>query len=110
VLRLVSSAPDFFAHAGDAPVRRGEGFGCHCARCGRTISAPFGYERKLVWCLYCGMDEGYVPAVDSPWCHRWTFGITREEALEDREWIAKGCFEEQAEARARRDGRIIDLF
>ena len=62
MLRLVSSAPDFFAHAGDAPVRRGEGFGCHCARCGRTISAPFGYERKLVWCLYCGMDEGYVPA------------------------------------------------
>lgn len=57
MIRLISSMPDFFAHNGKAAVNRGEAFGCSCARCARSVSAPFGYERGLIWCLYCGMDD-----------------------------------------------------
>ncbi|WP_353392428.1 hypothetical protein [Brucella sp. NBRC 14130] len=52
-----------------------------------------------------------MPAVDSPWgLHKWTFGVTREEASEEREWLAEGCFDEMAEERARRYGHVLDLF
>lgn len=109
-LKIAASFPDFFAHAGDSAVRRGEAFGCWCARCRRPIGAPHGFEGALVWCLYCGIDTGHVPAVESPWSHRYTFGVTREECLEDRAALDRGDFEAVAEARARRNGRIIDLF
>lgn len=111
MLKLVSSLPDFYAHSGDAAVSRGEGFGCSCAKCGRNVTAPFGFERTVVWCLYCGIEEGRVPAVDSPWgLHKWTFGVTREEASEEHEWLAAGRFDEMAEERARRYGHVLDLF
>lgn len=109
-LTLASVVPDFFAHNGQAAVKRGEGFGCNCAKCGRDIAAPFGYERALIWCLYCGMDAGHVPAVDTPWGHRWNFGVTREECVEDHVALKRGDFDRVCEARARRDGRVIDLF
>ncbi len=83
MLKLISSSPDFYAHGGDAAVLLGEGFGCLCAKCKRDIAAPFGFEGMVIWCLYCGIDEGHIPAVESPWGHhRFTFGVTREEALE----------------------------
>jgi len=110
MMRLVHSTPEFFAHAGDAPVRRGEGFGCICGNCEREISAPFGFERQLIWCLYCGMDKGYVVAIETPWgYHRYSFGITREEAAEERAWIAVGHehFEKMSERRAAQLGRVI---
>lgn len=109
MLTIVASMPDFFAHAGHGAVRRGEAFGCCCGRCGRAVSAPFGFEKALIWCLYCGMDAGHVPAIDSPWSHRWSFGVTREECIEDRQALDRGEFDAMAEARARRQGRVIDL-
>lgn len=109
MLRLAASVPDFFAHAGDGAVRRGEAFGCWCARCGRGVSAPRGFEKALVWCLYCGMEAGHVPAIDTPWGRRYTFGVTREECLDDRRALERGDFDAMAEARARREGRVLDL-
>ncbi|HEU4683679.1 MAG TPA: hypothetical protein VFS39_04185, partial [Nitrospira sp.] len=91
-------------------VRRGEAIGCACGRCGREVSAPFGYERSLVWCLYCGIDAGHVPGIETPWGHRWSFGVTREECAEDKEALERGGWDAMAEARARREGRVIDLF
>lgn len=93
--------PEFFAHAGDAAVRRGEGFGCFCGRCSRTISAPFGFEGQLIWCLYCGIDASHVPAIDTPWRHRWSFGVTRAECLDDRAALERGDWDATAEGRAR---------
>lgn len=110
MLKIVSSVPDFFAISGNAAVQLGEGFGCFCANCGRTISAPFGYEQKLVWCLYCGMEAGHVAAVESPWPRRYGCGTTREECMEDRAALARGDFDQIAERRARREGCVIDLF
>ena len=110
MLTLATSVPDFFAHAGDGPVRRGEAFGCWCARCGRAVSAPFGFEKALIWCLYCGMEAGHVPAIDTPWGHRWTFGVTRQECFEDRRALERGDFDATAEARTRQEGRVIDLW
>lgn len=109
-LRLVVSTPDFFAFAGDAEVRTRKSFGCACGRCGRKVSAPFGFERSLIWCIYCGMEAGYVPMVENPWGHRWSCGVTREECVEDRAALSRGEFETMAEARARRQGRILELF
>lgn len=103
MMRPVHSAPEFFAHSGDAPATRGEGFDCFCARCRREISAPFGFERQVIWCLYCGMDEGLVVAIDCPHpSHHWTFGVTRQEAAEELEWLKRGSdyFEKMAERRA----------
>ncbi len=112
-MRLAHSAPEFFAHSGDAAVRVGEGFGCTCGHCGREISAPFGFERQLIWCLYCGMEHGYIVEIDSPpGYHRYSFGVTREEALEEQTWIATGTgvFEKMTERRARNLGGIVDMF
>lgn len=112
-MRIVHSAPEFFAHQGDAPVKHGEAFGCRCARCAREVSAPFGFERQVIWCLYCGIDEGLVVAVDNPFsAHRWTFGVTREEAGEERQWIDRGAdyFHRMTERRARELGRVLDIF
>ncbi|PWJ81573.1 hypothetical protein C7441_110105 [Pseudaminobacter salicylatoxidans] len=112
-LQIVHSAPEFFAHSGHAAVERGEGFGCFCAECDRELSAPFGFEGRLIWCLYCGMEKGYVVAIENPFGHhRWTFGVSREEAAEEREWIKGGPdhFEKMAEARARKIGHVINLF
>lgn len=109
-VRIIASVPEFFGHAGDAAVRDRAGFGCYCANCRRAVSAPFGYEGTLIWCLYCGVEAGYVPAVDSPWGHRFTFGVTREECIEDRLALDRGEHEATAEARARREGRVLDIL
>lgn len=110
MLALVSSVPDFFAHQGRQPVRFGIGFGCNCARCGREVSAPFGYERALIWCLYCGMDEGHVPLVELPFGSKHGFGLTRDECIEIEASLERGDCDEAAERRARREGRIVDFF
>jgi hypothetical protein len=112
VLRLISISPDFFAQSGRGAILERIGFGCCCGKCNRAISAPFGYEKKLVWCLYCGMEEGYVPMVETCWGHRYTFGVTREECLEEFAWLERGAeyFHQQVEARTRRYGQVIDLF
>lgn len=110
MLRLAAEVPDFFAINGDLAVRLGQGFGCECANCGRKISAPHGYERKLVWCLYCGMKEGHVPMIEPAWGFRWQFGVTREECVEDRASLERGSLYEDTEARARREGRVLDIF
>ena len=110
MLKLVSSVPDFFAHRGAGGVIEGKGFGCSCAKCARDVSAPFGYERSLIWCLYCGMEEGHVPMVEQPFGYRYSFGVTREECNEDKKALNDGNFEEVAFARAKREGRIVELF
>lgn len=112
MLKLVSSHPEFFGFSGRSAVKRGEGIGCNCAKCGREISAPFGYETELVWCLYCGMEAGFVPVVEHIYSHAHTFGVTREECIEDRKAIEQGseAFERMSERRARRNGQIIDFW
>lgn len=111
-MRLVSSSPEFFAHDGLMPAERGEGFGCHCAKCEREISAPFEMQGELIWCLYCGMNYGFVPLIEKPFVGKYTFGKTLEECREESEWLECGIehFEKMAEERDRRLGRIIDLF
>ncbi|MFG1270775.1 hypothetical protein V5F40_22755 [Xanthobacter sp. DSM 14520] len=102
-LKLASSMPEFYAIAGRDAARRGDGFGCLCAKCGREIAAPFGFERQLIWCLYCGLEAGYLVEIERPiGCHRWTFGITRAEAVEERSALERGEFEDAIERRARR--------
>lgn len=102
LLKLASSLPEFFATSGRDAVRRGEGFGCLCAKCGREIAAPFGFERQVIWCLYCGLEAGQLVEIDRPIAyHRWTFGITREEAIQERAALERGQFDETLEKRAR---------
>lgn len=108
-LEIVASFPDFFAMGGREPVKRGVAFGCSCARCQRVVAAPFGFESRLIWCLYCGMECGFVPMVETEFWHRYRFGITREECIEDRRALADGSYYQMAEARARREGRLLDL-
>lgn len=110
MLKLVSSVPDFFAHQGRQPVREGLGFGCNCARCGRAVSAPFGYEGKLIWCLYCGMDAGHVPLVELPFGSKSDFGLTRDECIEIAASLERGDYHETSERRACSEGRVFDLF
>ncbi|MFN4168113.1 MAG: hypothetical protein ACK4HD_07395 [Pannonibacter phragmitetus] len=110
MLKLVSSVPDFFAHQGRWPVREGLGFGCNCAKCGREVSAPFGYEGKLIWCLYCGMYAGHVPLVELPFGSKTGFGLTRDECIEIAASLECGGYHEASERRARREGRVFDLF
>ncbi len=110
MLKLASSVPEFFAFSGKDPVKRGEAFGCNCAKCNREISAPFEFQGQLIWCLYCGMEAGHVPIVEHPHSHKWSFGVTREECVEDIKALAEGNFEEMAAERARRGGRLIDPF
>jgi len=86
----VSSIPDFFALRGDGAVRLGQGFGCACAKCDKSISAPFGFERALVWCLYCGMECGHVPLVEIPMGAKFTFGVTLDECREIDRCCATG--------------------
>lgn len=109
-LRIVSSHPDFFGHDGRTAVSDGEAFGCNCAKCGREVSAPFGYEGKLIWCLYCGMDGGFVPAVESPWPSLFSFGVTRDECIEDHAALARGDFDDTREQRAIAAGKVIAVF
>ena len=109
--RLVSQTPDFFALGGSKAVFSGQGFGCRCAKCDRQISAPFGYERRLIWCLYCGMEHGHVPMVEQPiGSLKWGFGVTREECAEDIRAIAAENLEAVQVRRARRYGHVWDLF
>lgn len=111
MVKLVASMPEFYAYLGRAPVRRGEGFGCFCSKCGRDVAAPFGFEGREIWCLYCGIEADHIVLIETPYCHhRFTFGITRDEAIEEREAEARGEFYVATEARARRLERLIDLF
>lgn len=113
-MKLVASVPDFFAHSGDAAVIDGEGFGCTCGRCGMGISAPFGFEGKLIWCLYCGIDAGMVAAIDSPWpAHRYSFGVTLAESREELAVLDRGggdAFDKLMERRARKLGRVLTMW
>ena len=52
-----------------------------CGKGKREIPGPFGYEGKLIWCLYCGMEAGFVPMVELPGGCEFGCGITREECL-----------------------------
>lgn len=111
MLTVASSSPEFFAIHGKGAVLEGVGFGCQCAKCDCEISAPFGYEAKLVWCLYCGMAEGYVVMVEIPCAsHRWTFGVTREECHEDWAALRAGSFYEMCERRSHDLGYTISLY
>lgn len=111
MLKLVSSVPDFFGFDGRSAASNGEGIGHTCAKCAREVTAPFRYENKLVWCLYCGMEAGFVPMVEPTWGHKYSFGVTREECIEDRNALALGheAFEEMSERRARRNGQVLDF-
>lgn len=37
------------------PVRGGV-----CARCGRDVAVPISAHGKIVGCIYCGLETGYV--------------------------------------------------
>lgn len=110
ILELVYSHPDFFGFSGRSAAQNGEGFGCNCANCAREVTAPFGYEDKLVWCLYCGMEAGFVPLIEKPWGESYLFGVTREECLEDKAALKNGNLEQVLDERARRLERIIDWY
>lgn len=110
MLKLASSHPDFFAHSGRSAVKHGEAFGCNCAKCGRDVSAPFGFEGKMIWCLYCGMEFGLVPEIENPWGGIYTFGVTRDECIEDFAALDRGDIDDVQERRARKAGRVLNLF
>ena len=48
--------------------------------------------------------------VEQPFGYRYSFGVTREECNEDKKALNDGNFEEVAFARAKREGRIVELF
>jgi hypothetical protein len=37
-----------------------------CFACGRDIAAPPEAAGKRVACIYCGLDHGWIPAVEIP--------------------------------------------
>lgn len=108
-IRAIPSQPAFFAHQGKAAVERGEGFGCQCAICQRDIAAPHSFQGRVIWCIYCGMERGRVCPVETPWGYRWSFGISAGECAEDRAALEAGRFDEMAEARARRYGKLVEF-
>lgn len=71
--------PSFFGLAGRAALETGEGFACECVVCGRAVSAPHQFQGATVWCLYCGMERGIVPADELPRGLEFTSGISRAE-------------------------------
>jgi hypothetical protein len=46
-------------HSEDEPVH-----GAACWFCDRAVAAPASARGKIVACVYCGLDRGFVPAVD----------------------------------------------
>lgn len=99
--------PEFFALSGAGAVDSGEGFGCECAVCGRSISAPHRFQGRVVWCLYCGLERGLVPLVEVPGGLEFTSGVTREEAASIGENATR--LDEWAIERDRAHGRLIDI-
>ena len=71
--------PQFFANNSLGSIMAGGGFGCSCKICGRKIAAPHKFQGAVVWCLYCGMERGFVPLVEIPGGLEYSNGITREE-------------------------------
>lgn len=107
MLRIVSVFPDFFAHQGTWAVDEGLGFGCDCARCGRAVSAPFEFQGSLIWCLYCGLEVGHVPELDVPFGHKYDFGVTRQECIEDAHAADHGDLDALILRRARQYGQLL---
>lgn len=42
--------------------------GARCFKCDREVAAPAAAKGKRVACIYCGLDEGWIPEIDSPIC------------------------------------------
>lgn len=40
--------------------------GAWCFKCDMEIAAPEEARGKRVACIYCGMDEGWIPAIEIP--------------------------------------------
>lgn len=85
-LRLAVSSPDFFGHNRDGSVENGQAYGCTCRHCGRETQAPITMQGAQVWCLYCGMKEGFVPMVEIQMGLEFTFGQTLDECRMVRKW------------------------
>ena len=77
----LNRSPAFFALLGDCCLRDGTGFGCYCARCNRAVSAPHEYQGRVVWCIYCALDAGHLPAVEiEDWPGASPYGLSPDEA------------------------------
>ena len=99
--------PAFFSISGTRSLDWGEGFGCTCAICGRAISAPHRFQGSVIWCLYCGMERGLVPAVEAPGGLEFASGITREEAVSIAQNVHR--LDDWAIERDRALGRLVDI-
>lgn len=53
-----------FAEATDAD--HGPVHGAACCFCDRAVAAPEIARGKTVACIYCGMDRGFIPAIEVP--------------------------------------------
>jgi len=83
----IPSAPAFFAFSLAGSIDRiasGEAYGCTCAHCGRKIAAPMSMQRQTIWCLYCGLERGFLPNMEIAPDNEFEFpffGLTASEAL-----------------------------
>lgn len=79
------SSPAFFAMRNSLDyIASGKAYGCTCAICGRKIAAPITMQKCVVWCLYCGMERGFVRMVEvPPGYNLFPFGATAQEAMAD---------------------------
>lgn len=46
--------------------RYGDEFGAACCFCGRAVAAPEKARGKVVACIYCGIDRGYLLENECP--------------------------------------------
>ena len=80
----IPSAPAFFAMAGSIEfLSSGEAYGCTCAHCSRRIAAPMSMQRQTIWCLYCGLERGFLPNTEITPDNEFEFpffGLTAAEA------------------------------
>lgn len=48
-------------YSDDEPVH-----GAACCFCDRAVAAPEKARGKIVACIYCGLDMGFIPAIEIP--------------------------------------------
>ena len=113
-LRVVHSAPAFYSMTRqNHTVGTGRAYGCNCEECGRETQAPLKMQKARIWCLYCGMKAGHVPAVEvPPGVFEFSFGATHEECRMIARAVAAGgsALDDLALSRGRELGHVIDIW
>lgn len=109
-LTLAVSHPAWFGIATLQDADKHEAQACTCAKCGReNVPTPNEFVHEIVWCLYCGMEHGYVPMVEMQGTHhKRTYGMTLEEVRADTKALDEGRFDEHCDAMARKYNRVFD--